>query len=136
MNFLKYIILKSIKILAIIIVISIVYAAYETWFVEPDNPKTTWYWADDCLENRINYRTFDEGGITVVEISNDMVGDAMITFEIYDGVNREEYIKTLKSGSTTGKIHLSNKTDYPTIKIISVVMLKNGEPDYILECTK
>ena len=63
-----------------------------------------------------------------------MVGDAMISFEINDGITTEEYIKIIKSGSTTGKIKTKNQTETPNISIISVVMLKNGNPDYILQC--
>jgi hypothetical protein len=136
MDYIKYIVLKSIKILTLIIIFSLCYAAYETWFKEEEDPKKTWYWVNDCLKERINYRTFEENGSTVVEISNDMVGDAMVTFEINDGVTTNEFIKVIKSGSTTGKIITQNKTETPSIRIISVVMLKNGNPDYILECNE
>ena len=134
MDFIKYVILKSIKILTTIIIFALCYAAYESFFKEEENPKTTWYWVNDCLQDRVTYRTFKESESTVVEISNHMVGDAMISFEINDGITTEEYIKIIKSGSTTGKIKTKNKTETPNISIISVVMLKNGNPDYILQC--
>lgn len=81
MDFIKYVILKSIKILTAIIIFALCYAAYESFFKEEENPKTTWYWVNDCLQDRVTYRTFKESESTVVEISNHMVGDAMISFE-------------------------------------------------------
>jgi hypothetical protein len=61
-----------------------------------------------------------------------MKGDAMITYEII-GDKIDEHTQIIKSGDSSG-ILLMNSKECPTVKIVSVVMVKDGRPDYILNC--
>jgi|688.fasta_scaffold796798_2 hypothetical protein len=132
MDTLKYFIYKLLKLGFIIFAMALIYTACDSIFSEDKDPKKTWYWADQCLQNRITYRCWNENGKWFLELANDMKGDAMITYEI-KGSNVNSYTQIIKSGSSSGNI-LVDSNEFPTLTIISVVMMKNGKPDYILEC--
>lgn len=61
-----------------------------------------------------------------------MKGDAMITYEII-GDKIEEHTQIIKSGDSSGIITVHSE-ECPNVRIVSVVMMKDGRPDYILNC--
>jgi hypothetical protein len=56
----------------------------------------------------------------------------MITYEII-GDKIDERIQIIKSGDSSGILPVDSK-ECPTVTIVSVVMMKEGRPDYILNC--
>ena len=137
METLKLILSKAISLIIIAVVFAFGYAAYETWIKEPENPKKTWYWADQCLQERITYRSFEENGGWKFELANDMVGDAMITFEIYNEQGQsKEFSQVIKAGTGSGLIPVQFECDEagPKVNIVSVIMMENGKESYILDC--
>lgn len=137
METLKLILSKAISLIIIAVVFAFGYAAYETWIKEPEDPKKTWYWADQCLQERITYRSFEENGGWKFELANDMVGDAVITFEIYNEQGQsKEFSQAIKAGTGSGLIEVPFTCDEtgPKVSIVSVIMMENGKESYILDC--
>lgn len=131
MDTLKYFFYKIVKVGFIILVMAFIYAACDSIFGKED-PKNTWYWADQCLQDKITYRTWKQNGVWSFELANDMRGDAMITYEII-GDKIDERTQIIKSGDSSGILPVDSK-ECPTVTIVSVVMMKDGRPDYILNC--
>lgn len=137
MEILKLMLSKAISLIIIMVVFAFGYAAYETWIKEPEDPKKTWYWADQCLQEKITYRSFEENGRWKFELANDMVGDAVITFEIYNGQgDSEEFNQIIKGSNESGLIDVPFECDEagPKVNIVSVIMMENGKESYILDC--
>lgn len=139
METLKLILAKAVSLLIIIFVFALGYSAYETWIKEPEDPKTTWYWADQCLQSRITYRSFEESGSWRFELANDMIGDALINFEIYnENGDKQEFSQVIKASTGSGLIKVPFKCDEvgPKVNIVSVIMIENGKESYILDCVE
>jgi hypothetical protein len=139
MEILKLILSKAISLIIIAVVFTFGYAAYETWIKEPEDPKKTWYWADQCLQERVTYRSFEKNGTWKFELANDMVGDAVITFEIYNGQGEsQEFSQVIKAGTGSGLIPVKFQCDEagPKVNIVSVIMMENGKESYILDCVE
>lgn len=132
MDTLKYFFYKIVKVGLIILVMAFLYAACDSIFGEEKNPEKTWYWADQCLQDRITYRTWEQNDLWSFELANDMKGDAMITYEII-GDKIEEHTQIIKSGDSSGILTVYSE-ECPNVRIVSVVMMKDGRPDYILNC--
>lgn len=132
MDTLKYFFYKIVKVGLIILVMAFIYAACDSIFGDEKDPKNTWYWADQCLQDRITYRTWEQNGVWSFELANDMKGDAMITYEII-GDKIDEHIQIIKSGDSSGILPVDSK-ECPKVTIVSVVMMKDGKLDYILNC--
>ena len=137
MEFIKFVVARMATLLAIGFVFVLCWAAYDTWIKEPEDPKTQWYWADQCLQERITYRSYEENGTWKFELANDMVGDAVITFEIHNGQGkRQEFSQVIKAGTGSGLIPVKFQCDDagPKVNIVSVIMMENGKESYILDC--
>jgi hypothetical protein len=129
---------KLLGFVGMAITIAIIYAVYETYIKDPEDPKKTWYYADDCWQDYILYKAWKEGGEWKIEILNNINQDITLNYDISDeNGNSNGYESTIKTGRTTGVMSSGiPDSDYPYIRIVSVYSRKDGVPSTMIECTE